>query len=101
MFQRVHLLLNDMVSHNPEWHVRMLEIIWACCHEFAHFFISYLNYSIQRPVDDRRSPPDGDNPEGMPEAGLALERFLFGGYYARGRDTSQRERSFMVCLTYY
>lgn len=91
---RVHLIVRDKRQDNQEWRVRMGEMVWACCHELAHFFISYLVYQtgIQ---GDRRSPPDDENSEGKAEAGDTLERLVFGGYYVRGLDTSQRERKFM------
>jgi hypothetical protein len=78
----------------------MLELIWACCHEIAHLFITYLNFETNSRNYRHGSPADkvpGESGDYDPnESGYSLERLLFGAIYVRGRDDSSRGRKFMV-----
>lgn len=99
-YQRLYLLARDQESDAPQQHIRMFELIVILCHEVGHLFTMHLNFECHVPHYRNDSPPEvvpGEPPGAKPhEAGVQLERRLWGGPQIRGVDGSGRELRFMV-----
>jgi hypothetical protein len=65
-------------------------------HEVAHLFVTFLALEYAKDLD--AITPDGGKitPNMRPEAGVLLERVMFGGSFVRVNDASDRSYKFMV-----